>query len=517
MLAFLCIHFGLASLSPGPPSWPELRARALVTDTGARLAGDLVRGPPSAAAHLRLFDAQDASDLRVTFYRDAAAWCPYCQKTWLLLEEKQIPYRVEKVPLNAYGYKPASYTRRVDGGKLPAIELDGEIHTESLEIMRLLDATFEAQAPRMVPAPDHEDARRAEELFELEARMVQDWFSLVFYPVDGPAVLAATAQLNATLCLVNEALGATPGPWFLGGEAPSMVDLQYIVSVERLLASVLYFKGIQLRTAEGGLVVAGTPCVHLERWLAAFEARPSYVATKSDFYTHAFSLPSQNGPGYFVPEAAAVSARICGLDDSWSLSHLHQQWLGSGSADEPLAPLQRAGGPEAARHEAAYYLASNSEAVIQFAARGAGERGRPAFPAELADPNAVPNEDVVDLVDLCLRHVMVALLEGTDDDTVLAAARTDLAGRVDPNGELMPGWEEYSTDEGRLYYWHDETGEEMWTSKPTGEVDACLAYLRDRVGVPRDMGAGAALYMRATLNWAIALLYSEPESRRAAD
>ena len=30
----------------------------------------------------------------VTLYRDTAGWCPYCQKVWLLLEEKQIPYKV---------------------------------------------------------------------------------------------------------------------------------------------------------------------------------------------------------------------------------------------------------------------------------------------------------------------------------------------------------------------------------------------------------------------------------------
>ena len=51
-------------------------------------------GPPSTFAKLRLFGAAEA-DVRVTLYRDHAAWCPYCQKVWMLLEEKRIPYRVE--------------------------------------------------------------------------------------------------------------------------------------------------------------------------------------------------------------------------------------------------------------------------------------------------------------------------------------------------------------------------------------------------------------------------------------
>ena len=34
-------------------------------------------------------------------------------------------------------------------------------------------------------------------------------------------------------------------------------------------------------------------------------------------------------------------------------------------------------------------------------------------------------------------------------------------------------------------------------------VRRCLAYLRDRIGVPRDMGQAAALSLRAHLNWAI--------------
>ncbi|KAJ1616252.1 glutathione S-transferase, partial [Pavlovales sp. CCMP2436] len=121
------------------PSWDELKARLLKTPTGARLAvEDEARmrggGPPHRASKLRLFGKQE-SDVRITFYRDSAAWCPYCQKVWLQLEEKQIPYAVELINMRSYGDKPAEFLRRVPSGLLPAIELDGKLMTDSMAIM----------------------------------------------------------------------------------------------------------------------------------------------------------------------------------------------------------------------------------------------------------------------------------------------------------------------------------------------------------------------------------------------
>lgn len=45
--------------------------------------------------------------------RDHAAWCPYCQKVWIQLEEKQIPYEIEKINMRCYGDKPPAYTAKV--------------------------------------------------------------------------------------------------------------------------------------------------------------------------------------------------------------------------------------------------------------------------------------------------------------------------------------------------------------------------------------------------------------------
>jgi glutathione S-transferase len=58
---------------------------------------------------------------------------------WLLLEEKRIPYRMEKINMRSYGDKPAHFLDKVPGGLLPVIELDGRVITESSDIMFLLD------------------------------------------------------------------------------------------------------------------------------------------------------------------------------------------------------------------------------------------------------------------------------------------------------------------------------------------------------------------------------------------
>ncbi len=64
---------------------------------------DRVNGPTNAQSRLRLFGKHEVKQgsepptVGVTLYRDNHAWCPYCQKVWLWLEEMQVPYRIEKV------------------------------------------------------------------------------------------------------------------------------------------------------------------------------------------------------------------------------------------------------------------------------------------------------------------------------------------------------------------------------------------------------------------------------------
>jgi glutathione S-transferase len=252
-----------------PLSWSEL---ASLTDFHL----DTVNGATNSQARLRLFDRTEA-EVRVTLYRDNHAWCPYCQKVWLWLEEKQIPYRVEKVTMFCYGEKEDWYKRKVPSGMLPAIELDGRLITESDDILISLEAAFGSlgqgmEDPTVMP------------LRQLERALFRAWCCWLCYP--GGSASQEQKNRDRLISIVNkveEALGSTPGPYFLNQFGT--VDVIFTPYLERMNASFYYYKGYSLREVNP----------RLGEWFAAMEARSTYRGTQSDFHTHVHDLPPQMG------------------------------------------------------------------------------------------------------------------------------------------------------------------------------------------------------------------------------
>jgi len=462
---------------PAGRSWAPVREALARTSVGARLASEAAQrasgeGPPHVKARLRLHGAPAAAAVRATLYRDKAGWCPYCQKVWLQLEIKAIPHRIELINMRSYGPKPEEFLMRVPGGLLPAFELDGQLHTESLEIMRLIEREFPENGPAMLPEAGSSEDRCARDLLALERSLFGAWCELTFRPdnaglfgglfasPDSPGPSPALRTFEAKLGEVEAALARTPGSWFLGGSFPSLVDLQYVTHIERMNASVLYWKGYKLRGS------GRYPSI--DAWFDAFEALEAYRATKSDYFTHVRDIPPQYGPGFEsgTAEQQAAAEAITGGGGAWELP------LDLGP--DSLEPLSEACDPgeDAARLEALYALADNADAIAKFACRGMGARGSPAYSAPLADPNARPDLAFEEPVSTALLAVGEGLLRG-DGAVDLSGLRT---------GECGPAVRE-----------------------GTG---VCLAYLRERVGVPRDMSFPAAMQFRAYLNLAIAGLSS---------
>jgi glutathione S-transferase len=193
-------------------------------------------------------------------------------------------------------------------------------------------------------------------------------------------------------------------------------------------------------------------------------SRPSFGHIQSDFYTHAHDLPPQLGGCEFNAAGRAAASIVDGTDGvSWRLPLAP---LGPGSPE----PYEAGEAPERDRLEAAARLVGNAAAVVRFAARGCGAPGTRPVAAPLADPTARPGEAYLGDVDAALRRCAHALIVGTAaaDAAVAAAASAPTAAQC--------------------------------RSAPAA---AAAAYMRDRVGVPRDMRFPAARQLRAHLNWVI--------------
>lgn len=255
-----------------PLSWSELEALSSFDI-------DLVNGPTNAQAKLRLF-GQNEADVRITLYRDNHAWCPYCQKVWLWLEEKRIPYRIEKVTMFCYGTKEDWYKRIVPSGMLPALKLDKQIITESDDILLALEKTFGPvkygmQHPDVLP------------LRQLERLLFRAWCGWLCQPANWLRPDAASkAQFVSVVEKVEAALASKPSPYFL--DEFSTADIIFTPYVERMNASLFYYKGYSLREENP----------RLSDWFDAMESRTTYRGTQSDFHTHVHDLPPQMGGCY---------------------------------------------------------------------------------------------------------------------------------------------------------------------------------------------------------------------------
>jgi glutaredoxin len=153
---------------------------------------------------------EEGQEPALVFYRDNSSWCPYCQRVWLQLEEKRIPYTVEKINMRCYGEKPAWFTKMVPSGLLPVVELDGKVVTESMDIMFLIEQRFPDHNP-LLPS-DGPELAAVDPLLQLERRLAGAWLN---------RLRSSWPDMNGfenTMDKVNSALQQFGGPYFLGSK-----------------------------------------------------------------------------------------------------------------------------------------------------------------------------------------------------------------------------------------------------------------------------------------------------------
>lgn len=168
------------------------------------------------------------------------------------------------------------------GGQIPVVIIDGVTYGQSNDILWALEEGFETTHKSL--KPPKEQAETAQRYFRLERQLFSAWM----YWLTGNGGERAKRDFVQVLQDVERALSKSSGPFFLGNDI-TQVDVMFSSFLERMAASLLYFKGFMMRVPPG----VKTDYPNLNKWFDAMETLPSYQLTQSDYYTHCWDLPPQ--------------------------------------------------------------------------------------------------------------------------------------------------------------------------------------------------------------------------------
>lgn len=409
-------------------SWEELQALASEGFPAAGAVGDTT-GPANAHTDTRLFDAPPGTVPEVILYRDNHFWCSYCEKVQLFLEAKRIPYRMKFVSMYCYGQKEIWFKKIVPSGIVPAVVLEqsqpGRVFTESDDIITQLERIHGPLGYAISDRPTVSHRQRERKLFKAWC----DWLCFPFSTHE-----EEQSARNAFVSLMDEFCENVAGPFILGEEF-TIVDVVYIPYLERIFASVFYYKGYNL--------CAEHP--KFGKWYGELQKLDCYRGIIADFHTHVHDLPPQMGGCYF---SAGPDVERC------------LQLVDQGPYVDAMLGIQvdQTTYPEPANscHEAAFRVIKHSPTLQKINPFGSAA------------------------VEFGLRATLTHMLLNSKETAKIEKKESAAAGK---NGATGNGKNSSSTE----------------APPPPQHVDAALRHIKKRVCVPRDMPIWSAMRFRAAL------------------
>ncbi|OAY41062.1 glutathione S-transferase L3 isoform X1 [Manihot esculenta] len=186
--------------------------------------------------------------------------CPFAQRVWITRNYKGLQDKIHLVPLNLQN-RPSWYGEKVYSvNKVPALEHNGKIIGESLDLIKYIDSNFEG--PSLLP-DDPAKKELAEELFSYTDK----FNTTVFTSFKGDVAKESGPAFDY---LENALHKFDDGPFLLGQF--SLVDIAYIPFVERFqifLSEVFKYD-----------TTAGRP--KLAAWIEEMNKIGAYKQTKTD-------------------------------------------------------------------------------------------------------------------------------------------------------------------------------------------------------------------------------------------
>lgn len=217
----------------------------------------------------------------VLLYRDSNSWCPFCERVWFALEEKQIPFETEFIDLSN---KPKWYTDLVPTTLVPAAKIEGKLVYESKDILLELEKQF---GQTLLPEDPEENAIARQWVEDAETN---DFRNIAYKflrqpPEDQNELAKLEAEFEHKLEEIEQTLGKYPSPYFLS--TFSLVDIMYSPHLDRLAANLPVYRGYQIK---------GNPRFpRINAWFGAVKQRPAYNLVKSDNITNNLLLRRRFG------------------------------------------------------------------------------------------------------------------------------------------------------------------------------------------------------------------------------
>ncbi|NEO56547.1 MAG: glutathione S-transferase [Okeania sp. SIO3B5] len=416
------------------PNWEKL-LQVAQQNTTAKWILRTEQSPRTATISSYIDRLNPGEKSSVLLYRDTNAWCPFCERVWLALEEKQIPFEVELINLKD---KPQWYKDMVPTGLVPAVKIEGELVYESKDILLALENKFDS-----FPLLPKEPQERSVALDMIEAfesnGLVKSGYQFLFYSRQNTEMtpeqkevqlLSLQTTFETKLDQFEETLGQYPGVYFM--QEFSLVDIMYTPAIRRLAVNLPVFRGYSIHNNDR--------FPRINQWLMAIDQRQAYQRIKPSARTN--NLVMQN---------------------IFSLQPIYE--------GKPEPQVEFASLEKDYRMEAAGRLSSNYQTLVADILKNSGIKTW-ASQESLAIIESV--------IDLYLRGLVYYLIEGS-----------------------IPSFSDLSVDAKTEQ--QNEVKEKAVADPAVGAI--ALAFLRNRVCVPRDMSANAAVAFQTAIDNMLSCIY----------
>ena len=214
----------------------------------------------------------------VLLYRDTNSWCPFCERVWFALEEKEIPFATEFIDLHN---KPQWYIDLVASTQVPAAKIEDQLVYDSKDILLALEARFSNIPLLPIEPQENAIARLFVEDAETNGCKEAGYKFLIKNCTNDRELAGLQASFEVKLDELEQALAKYPGVYFLSRF--SLVDIMYAPHLDRLAASLPMYRGYHIKN--------NPRFPNLNAWFAALNERPAFGRVKTDATTFNLLLP----------------------------------------------------------------------------------------------------------------------------------------------------------------------------------------------------------------------------------